>query len=136
MHLPYRGAGLYILEAGCNPARLARVTKSLVRECRRLAERPVPRAELKRVQDFLAGSYALSLESPSNRMFRLALSHIYMGRFEPPEEVLAQIAAVTPAELQAFAGELFDPTNLSIAAVVPEGTDAEVVKARLAAIAA
>ena len=134
MHLPYRGAGLYLLEAGCNPSRLQRVTKSLVKECTRLCETPVPLAELRRVQDFLAGSYSLSLESPSNRMFRLALSHIYLGRFETPEEVLSRIRAVTPAELQAFARELFDMKHVAIGAVVPEGVDSVKMKAHLEAL--
>ncbi|HYE78721.1 MAG TPA: hypothetical protein VEI97_12120, partial [bacterium] len=55
------------------------------------------------------------------RMFRLALSHLYLGRFEPPEEVLAGLRGVTTEMVQDFARRLFDPEGLGIGVVVPEG---------------
>src|SRR5262249_13145302 len=77
-------------------------------------------AELKRVQEFLAGSFALSLESPTNRMFRLALSELYLGGFEAPEEVLARMRAVTAAGGQALAQRLLAPERLALGVVVPQ----------------
>lgn len=121
MHLPFARTGLYAIEAGCAPSDLDRVLEGILREVDRLREEPVSAAELARIQDFLCGSFTLGLESPTGRMFRLALSDVYLGRWEAPAEVIAATRAVTPTQVHKLARRLFQPKLRSLGVVVPEG---------------
>lgn len=119
-YMPFRKTGMYAIEAGCNPVRLGRVVSGILQELRRLCDEPVPAAELRRIQDFLAGGFILSLESPSSRMYRLALSDLYLGHFESPEEILASVRNVTAADIRALAQSLFQPAQISLGIVMPD----------------
>lgn len=135
-YMPFRKTGMYAIEAGCNPVRLEKVVAGLLAEMRDLCDRPVKAAELRRIQDFLAGSFILSLESPSGRMYRLALSDMYLGRFETPEEILATMRGVTAGDVQALARSLFDADQIALGVVVPEGRDFAGLRTDLQAILA
>ena len=65
----------------------------------------------------------LSLESTGSRMSVLARSEIYHGRQITLDELIAKVDAVTAADLQQMAAELFQPRRLSMAAIGPFRSD-------------
>jgi predicted Zn-dependent peptidase len=67
----------------------------------------------------MKGSIALSLESTTNRMMRLARNHLYHGKFIPLEELIARIDAVTLEDLSALARDVVDPAKFSMAVLGP-----------------
>jgi predicted Zn-dependent peptidase len=93
-----------------------------LRELERLREEPVPEEELRRAKESLKGSLMLSLEGTAPRMFYLARSELYLGRYVSPDEILAEVEGVTAERVQRLARELLSgpPT---LAAVGPEGAD-------------
>jgi predicted Zn-dependent peptidase len=56
----------------------------------------------------------LGLESSSSRMSNLARQEMYFGRFFTVEDIIEQVDAVTPAEVQALANELFRPEAVAL----------------------
>ncbi len=63
---------------------------------------------------------------------RAGESLLMTGEIEPIEDVVAAIAAVTPAEVQRVAQRLFQPAGFAMAVVGPGG-DAERLREILAA---
>ena len=91
----------------------ARQTLRLVlEEFKRMKSEPVAEDELRRAQENLKASLMLSLESTSARMSNLARQEIYFGRFFTPDEILADIEAVTAAEVQEAARDFFQPEKV------------------------
>ena len=98
-----------------------------------LKRKPVPAADLKRTKDQLKGSMMLSLESISNRMMRLGSSEVYFGELHSLDEVVAQINAVTPDEIQSVARDLFKEDAFSSIVFLPDGRQASAAQGMAAA---
>jgi predicted Zn-dependent peptidase len=84
--------------------------------------------ELERARENVKGRTALSLESTQARMHRLGTSVLMGVPVLTPDEIVARIDAVTAADVESLARELFDPERLSAAAV---GEDEDAFRAAL-----
>jgi predicted Zn-dependent peptidase len=56
----------------------------------------------------------LGLESSSSRMANLARQEMYFGRFFSVDEIIAEVEAITPANVQTLAHELFRPEAIAL----------------------
>lgn len=110
--------GVYI---GTDGARVDRARTLIVREMRRLADEAVSPRTLDRAKQQLKGSVVLGLESMSNRMQRLGRVELTYGREIPIEEAIAEVEAVTIADVQDVAQAIFADGRLSATALVPNG---------------
>ncbi len=111
---PFRDTGSLSIYAGTSADKTPEVLKLTIAELRRLKEEPVPEAELKRAKDQLKSNIVLGLESSSSRMSNLARQEMYFGRFFTVEDIIEQVEAVTPTEVQALAHELFRPEAVAL----------------------
>jgi predicted Zn-dependent peptidase len=117
----YSDAGMITVYAGCAADRVQEVVVLTLAELRALRETPVPEDELRRAKDHVKGSLTLGLESTSSRMSHLARQELYFGRYYTLDELLASIDAVTAADVQRVAGELFRDGGLAATVVGPGG---------------
>jgi len=69
--------------------------------------------ELQKAKEYIKGNLLMSLESTTNRMFRLAHSFMYLGKFKSVDESVAEIESVTSEEILTLANEILKPENLS-----------------------
>jgi len=84
-----------------------------------VASKGITDEELKRAQELLKGTLALSLESTSSRMMRIARNNLYHGRFVPIEETIQKIEAVSLQDVRDLAEGLLDASRYSLAALGP-----------------
>ena len=124
----YRDAGNITIYAGCANEAVGEVIDLCVEELKAI-KRPVPDSELRRAKDHLKGSLMLSLENTSSRMSHLARQEIYFDRHFGLDETLAGVEAVSTADLQRVAADLF--SNGSLAATVVGPSAPELPPARL-----
>jgi len=89
---------------------------------RRLKSDTVSEVELKRAKDQLKSNIVLGLESSSSRMANLARQQMYFGRFFGVDEITAEIEAVTPADIQIAAQQLFRPEAMALTLLGNLGT--------------
>jgi len=82
-------------------------------EFRNIKEKKVSLKELNRAKEYLKGNIILSLESTTNRMFRMAQTEIYYNRIKPVEETIKEIDEVTAEDVIEEANELLDENSLS-----------------------
>jgi predicted Zn-dependent peptidase len=69
---------------------------------------------LKRAKDQLKSNIVLGLESSSSRMSNLARQEMYFGRFFSVDEIVEQVEAIRPADVQSLAQALFRPEAIAV----------------------
>ena len=113
----YRLGGYETVSAACAPKNLTRLVDVTLRELSKLKRGGVSSRELARAKENLKCNMLLALESTVSRMSSAARQELYLGRVEPPEEILAKVEAVRPEEVDAEAARLLDGRALSLAVV-------------------
>ncbi len=111
---PFRDTGMLAIYAGTSAEKTPQVLELTVAELCRLKSEPVPDAEIKRAKDQLKSNIVLGLESSSSRMSNLARQEMYYGRFFSVEEIVAEVDAVTPDDIQSLARQLFRPEAIAL----------------------
>jgi predicted Zn-dependent peptidase len=119
---PFRDTGCLAIYAGTSASKTTEVLQLTMAELRRLKEEAVSEAELKRAKDQLKSNIVLGLESSSSRMSNLARQEMYFGRFFSVDEIIAEVNAVGPAEVQALAQHLFRPEAIALTILGNLGT--------------
>jgi predicted Zn-dependent peptidase len=111
---PFRDTGCLVIYAGTSAEKTPEVLRLTIEELRRLKEDTVPEAELKRAKDQLKSNIVLGLESSSSRMANLARQEMYFGRFFTVDDIIAEVEAITPANIQTLARDLFRPESIAL----------------------
>ena len=119
-HLTFRDAGLFMIYAGTAPDRLPEVIRLIQGEMRDLMRTPVAPTELARAKEQLRGNFLLGLESTNARMARLAKAELFYDSILTPEEIMARVDAVSAADVQRLAQQVFGTCPLPAAAVAPK----------------
>jgi predicted Zn-dependent peptidase len=91
----------------------------ILEELARLKDQPVPEAELTTAKELTKGRFWLSLEDSRNVASWLGSQELLLGHIQIVDEVVAQVEAVTPADIQRLARQLFVQGQLNLALVGP-----------------
>jgi predicted Zn-dependent peptidase len=111
---PFRDTGSLCVYAGTSVDKTKKVLQLTLQELRRLKEETVSGGELKRAKDQLKSNMVIGLESSGSRMANLARQQMYFGRFFGVDEIMDGIEAVTTADVQELAQELFRPEVMAL----------------------
>jgi len=126
----FTDSGLVTVYAGVRPDAAPRAIGLILKELRRLQDKPVGRAELERAKSQLKGNFMLGLESTSSRMTKLAKDELYFGCHIPLRQVMADIDAISADQVWRLSRELFDDRFLAVTALGPlqKGDIARVIR--------
>ncbi|MFK4227663.1 M16 family metallopeptidase [Streptomyces sp. NPDC019890] len=102
----FADTGLFGVYAGCRPSQVHDVLKICRDELDRVATDGLSDEEIGRAVGQLSGSTVLGLEDTGALMNRIGKSELCWGAQMSVDDMLAQIAAVTPDEVRAVAGEV------------------------------
>lgn len=116
----FQDAGMFVITAGLDPAKAKDALATIDRELRRIREKPVSAAELKRTKDFLIGNFRLSHEKVTSKLFFYGQTMLSFGRLVSPQEQIDGIRAVTAADVKRVANAILRPSNRSVSWVVPK----------------
>jgi predicted Zn-dependent peptidase len=119
---PFRDTGSLCVYAGTSVDKTQKVLELTMQELRRLKEETVSGVELKRAKDQLKSNMVIGLESSGSRMSNLARQQMYFGRFFGVDEIMEEIDAVTPVDVQELAQELFRPETMALTLLGNLGT--------------
>jgi len=115
----YTDAGTLYSQAGVDIARIDEAITTIVGELRRIADEPVPAAELEKARNFSKGRFVLQLESPQGLIVFGLRREVLEGGAVEPEEVLSSIEAVTAEDVQRVAQDVIRTNALRLAVVGP-----------------
>ena len=116
----FQDAGMFTVTAGLDPAKAKDALATIDRELRRIREKPVSAAELKRTKDFLVGNFRLSHEKVTSKLFFYGQTMLSFGRLVSPQEQVEGIRAVAAADVKRVANVILRQSNRSISWVVPK----------------
>ena len=122
-----RDTGSMVVYAGVDPDRATEALAAILAELARLCHKAVPAQELRKTKEYLKGRTLLGLEDSFSQAAWVAYQAMFLDRIKTPSEVLAAYEAVTAAEVQALARQLFRPQLYNLAAVGPFGDGQELV---------
>ncbi|MCC7008577.1 MAG: insulinase family protein [Acidobacteria bacterium] len=113
----FRTSGEIVAETNTRTATTGESLRLMVDEFVRLQRDAVHPGELRGAQDFIAGHFPLSIESPS-AIAEQVLSHLFYGLdLKEIDQYLDKVTTVTPGDIQRIARELLKPDQLSIVLV-------------------
>ncbi len=113
----FTDTGVFQIYAGTSPAQLDEVLDLALFELRRAVREPVGADELQLAKDQAVASILLGLESTSSRASSLARQQMTHGRRISPDEIIARLEAVTPADMQRVAQARFTSEGLALGAL-------------------
>ena len=115
----YTDAGTLVAQAGVDLKRADEAVKVIAEEFRKLADTPVPAAELEKARALAKGRFVLQTESPNGLMLFGLRREVLEGRAAEPEEMLAALDAVTAEDVQRVAKDLLDGSGMRLAVIGP-----------------
>lgn len=113
----FSDVGVFSIYAGTSPEHVDEVFDLSLEEMRRIVNETVPEEELQLAKDQAISSILLGLESSSVRAGALARQEIIHGRYLSPAEIVQQLEAVTPDDLQRLARQFFTSNSLAVGAL-------------------
>jgi predicted Zn-dependent peptidase len=115
----YTDAGSLYSQAGVDINRIDEAIETIAGELRRIADESVPQAELDKARNVAKGRFVLQVESPHGLiMFGLRRSVLENDAPEP-EEILAELDAVTVEDVQRVAQDVIGANGLKLALIGP-----------------
>ncbi|MFF2655649.1 M16 family metallopeptidase, partial [Streptomyces sp. NPDC058045] len=102
----FADCGLFGVYAGCRPGQVHDVLKICRDQLEQAAEHGLPDEEIARAVGQLSGSTVLGLEDTGALMNRIGKSELCWGEQMSVDEMLANIAAVTPDDVRAVARDV------------------------------
>jgi len=116
----YADSGQVGLYLGTRPDNVEQALGVVAAELERLRAEPATAEELRRSKENVKGRMVLALESTSARMNRLGSSVLADMPLLTVDEVVERIEAVSLADLEALAAELFAADRLSAVGIGPD----------------
>ncbi|MEJ7786323.1 MAG: pitrilysin family protein [Solirubrobacteraceae bacterium] len=116
----YAATGQVGLYLGTRPDNVREALEVVAAELARLRSQPATEEELHRSKENVKGRMVLALESTGARMNRLGSSVLAGMPLLTVDEVIERIEAVSLADLEGLATELYAPDRLSVAGIGPD----------------
>jgi predicted Zn-dependent peptidase len=110
--------GVWQIWAAATPENIQPVIDIVKDNVRVLRSTQIEEADLEEAKAYIRGSSRLGLESSISQAQRLA-DGVVLGRYEPLEEYLSRIQAVTANEVGAVARKYLDPDAMTIVVLKP-----------------
>ena len=118
----FQDAGMFTVTAGLDQSKAKDALATIDRELKRIREKPVSAAELKRTKDFLIGNFRLSHEKVTSKLFFYGQTMLSFGRLVSPQEQIDGIRAVSAADVKSVANAILRPQNRSVSWVLPKAS--------------
>jgi predicted Zn-dependent peptidase len=119
--------GVLGVYAGTEPRQAARAVGAIVGQLKRLCDEPVSETELTKAKEFYKGRLLLQMESTSSVATWYGGQEAQTGKIELVEETMAQVDAVSAADLTRISRELFGQ-SLQLAVIGPFRSEAPFLK--------
>ncbi|MFZ9595478.1 MAG: M16 family metallopeptidase [Bdellovibrionia bacterium] len=117
---PFVDSGVFSIYAATGMQQVPLCLKLIEKCIAQIKKKPLPKKELKMIQDNLKGTILLSADSVESRMSSIAKNDLFLNKAVTLDEVCRQIDQVTPEDLSRVANQLFQEDQRSILALGPK----------------
>lgn len=112
-------AGFLATKAGVDNRKVGRAIKTILREYKRVIQKKISAAELKKAKDYTKGTALIGMESSDEQASFIAFQELLTGQVLSLEEKFAEIDAVTVDDIHQAVQECFRPEKLNLALIGP-----------------
>lgn len=112
-------AGALISWAGVDNNRVEKAVTSILKEYKKISERKISIAELKKAKDYTKGTTLLDMEASDSQASFVAFQELLMSKILTMENKFAKIDTVTVNDIQRVAKDIFRPEKLNLALIGP-----------------
>lgn len=116
----YSDTGLFTIYLGTDVEKVARAKRLLFKELDKLQQVGFTTIQLNKAKNKFKGQIALAEENRMSMIIAVAKNVLDYDRIISLDEVFERIDAVTPAEFQSIAQDIFDPKKLTSLTFMPE----------------
>ncbi len=113
----FRDTGYACIQAGLDAKNINKAIVAIQKEIASLVKKGVTIRELKDAKTHIHGGLTLSMEDSSTQANWFAREAVFSKHIQTPEEVLAKIEAVTAADVERVAKQIFDWKKVRIAII-------------------
>jgi predicted Zn-dependent peptidase len=115
----FTDTGTLFSQAGVDLNRAKEAVEVIASEFRKLAEEPVPAAELEKARALAKGRFVLQTESPNGLILTGLRREVLEGRAVEPEQILAGLDAVTVEDVHRVAQDVIGSEGMRLAVIGP-----------------
>jgi len=115
----FTDAGSLFAQAGVDLTRATEAVEVIGQEFRKLADEPVPAAELEKARSLAKGRFVLQTESPNGIILFGLRREVLEGQAAEPEEILKGLDAVTAEDIQRVAQDVIGSQGMRCAVIGP-----------------
>jgi len=124
----YVDAGAFVVSAGVVIDRTREAVATVLRELKKLATKPVPKAEFGRAKEYVVGLIKMGMDRVMSQMLWTGEDLLLSRKVQSTEEVIRHIHAVTREDIRRIANHIFVKNRLNLAIVGPISEGKEAVK--------
>ena len=111
--------GYFVARAGVDNQRVEKAIKTILDEYKKIAQKKVSPAELKKAKEYTKGTTLINMESSDAQASFVAFQELLTKEILTLEEKFAKIEAVTVNDIQRVAQDIFRPEKLNLALIGP-----------------
>lgn len=111
--------GCLVTQAGIDNRRIEEAIVVILKEYKKLSQKKVSPAELKKAKDYLKGKMALLLETSDAQASFYGLQELLENRILTPKEIYQRIDRVNQDDILKIARDIFRPEKLNLALIGP-----------------
>jgi len=111
--------GFLMTRAGVDNKNVEKAITTILKEYRKISQKAVPPAELKKAKDYIKGKMALLLESSDALASFYGEQELLKREILTPKEIYAKIDKVSGNDILRVAKDIFQPKKLNLALIGP-----------------
>jgi predicted Zn-dependent peptidase len=124
----YQDTGMFTVSAGVQVDKIQEALKVIIQELSKVKSFQVENKEILKAKEYIKGKSILALEDNQVRLDWFLERAAFLKKIEAPEEIFKKIDAVTPAEIQKAARDLFQNKKMTLAVIGPYKSAAQFKK--------
>ena len=121
----FHDTGALTISAGVEPKKTPLAMRVIMRELKRLKQKPVPSSELRRAKDYFMGQLLLSLEDTLDHVLWYGERVLYGGDIPSYDEIHEEVERVTSDDIQSLAKRFFHTQKIHLSLIGPLGKNFE-----------
>ena len=111
--------GCFVAQAGVDNRKVEKAIRIILNEYKKIAQKKVSPAELKKAKDYIKGSSLIGMESSDAQASFYANQELLTNQILTLEEKFAKIESVAVKDIQRVARDIFRPEKLNLALIGP-----------------
>lgn len=111
--------GYLVTLAGIDNKKVEKAISTILKEYKKISQKRVPKAELKKAKDYIKGKTALLLESSDAQASFYAGQELLEKKILTLEEIFKKIDKISQSDILKVAKDIFQPQKLNLALIGP-----------------